>query len=162
METKKQKGGAKMKINTLAACTLVATLLTAGACTAVDAQKAGNPDQPTKEIAIRNSEEFNQNQHIQKQVEIAMGDALLVTLFSNGTTGFSWDENARIADSGILQQMTHQNIAADSNNLGAPGAEQWTFKSLKAGMANVHLEYSRPWAGGEKGLWTVDLTVTVR
>jgi predicted secreted protein len=152
-----------MKLNILAACTLVATLLTAGACSAVNAEKTPNPGQSTVEVAILNSEEFNQNQHIQKQVEIAMGDVLIVTLFSNGTTGFSWDENARIADTDILQQLTHQNIAADSNNLvGAPGAEQWTFKPLKAGTTNVHLEYSRPWAGGEKGLWTLDLTVTVK
>jgi inhibitor of cysteine peptidase len=86
----------------------------------------------------------------------------VVTLFSNGTTGFSWDENALIADAGIVQQLKHEVIAADSNALGAPGAEQWTFQTEKAGTTTVHLEYSRPWEGGEKGVYTFDMTVTVK
>lgn len=125
-------------------------------------QKGDTPGQATAEVAIRNSDEFDQKRHVQKQVEVTGGQSLLVTLFSNLTTGFSWDESARIADTGILQQLKHQTIAADSGKPGAPGAQQWNFKALKAGTTTVHLEYSRKWAGGEKALWTVDLTVTVK
>ena len=152
-----------MKIKTiLATFTLLVTMLSAAACTAVNAEGGGNPGQVAKEIAVRNSDEFDQNKPVRKQVEINKGDTLLVTLVSNATTGFSWDESALIADVGIMQQLTHKSVAAGSNKIGAAGEEQWTFKALKAGTTTVHLEYSRQWAGGEKGLWVFDLTVTVK
>ena len=151
-----------MKTKILVAIALLLALVSAAACTAANAAPADKTDQVTKEIAITNADEFNQNQHIQKEVEIDRGETLVVKLFSNGTTGFSWDENALIADTGIVQQLKHEVIAADSNALGAPGAEQWTFQAEKAGTTTVHLEYSRPWEGGEKGVYTFDLTVSVK
>lgn len=144
------------------AVALFATLLiTAGCATAnTDKQDIGIPS--TQEISITNADEFNQNQHIQKQVEVAKGGQIIITLISNASTGFSWNENATIADTSILEQLKHEDIAATSNQPGAAGEEQWTFKALKAGMTSIHLEYSRPWEGGEKGVWTLDVSVTVK
>lgn len=150
-----------MKAKIMVAIALLLALVSATACSAAI---AGTPDkngQGMKEIAIT-SDEFDQNQHIQKEVEIAKGENLVVTLFSNATTGFSWDENARIADEGIIQQLKHENIGAETNMLGAGGVEKWTFKAENAGTTTVHFEYSRPWEGGEKAVWTFDLTVTVK
>ena len=151
-----------MKAKILVAITLLLALVSATACTAASAGIADKTDQGMKEIAITTTDEFDQNQHIQKEVEIAKGETLVVKLVSNGTTGFSWDENARIADTGIIQQLKHEVIGAETNMLGAAGAEQWTFQSENAGTTTVHLEYSRPWEGGEKGVWTFDLTVIVK
>ena len=67
-----------------------------------------------------------------------------------------------ITDIGIIRQLKHEAIGAETNMLGAGGAEQWTFQAEKAGTTTVHLEYGRPWEGGEKGVWTLDLTVTVK
>jgi inhibitor of cysteine peptidase len=151
-----------MKVKILVAIALLLALVSATACTAASAGTPENTNQGMKEIAITTSDEFDQNQHIQKEVEIAKGNTLVVTLFSNGTTGFSWDENAQIADTGIIQQLRHEYVGADTNILGAPGTERWTFGAVKTGTTTVHLEYSRPWEGGEKGVWTFDLTVTVK
>ncbi len=151
-----------MKDKILVAIAMLIALLSAIACAAASAAPADKPDQGGKEIAVTNPDEFAQNQHIQKEVEIDKGKTLVVTLFSNGTTGFSWDENARIADTGIIQQREHQYLAAETNIVGAPGAEQWTFEAVNAGTTTIHLEYSQPWEGGEKGLWTFDLTVIVK
>ena len=151
-----------MKVKISVAIALLLALISAAACTAASAGTTDKTDQGVKEIAITTSDEFDQNQHIQKEVEIAKGNTLVVTLFSNGTTGFSWDENAQIADTGIIQQLKHQYIGAETNIPGAPGAEQWTFEAVNTGTTTVHLEYSRPWEGGEKGVWTFDLTVTVK
>ena len=151
-----------MKVKILVAIALLLALISAAACTAASAGTTDKTDQGVKEIAITTSDEFDQNQHIQKEVEIAKGNTLVVTLFSNGTTGFSWDENAQIADTGIIQQLKHQYIGAETNIPGAPGVEQWTFEAVNTGTTTVHLEYSRPWEGGEKGVWTFDLTVTVK
>jgi inhibitor of cysteine peptidase len=151
-----------MKVKILVAIVLTLALISAAACTAASAGTADKTDQGVKEIAVTTSDEFDQNQHLQKEVEIAKGNTLVVTLFSNGTTGFSWDENAQIADTGIIQQLKHQYIGAETNIPGASGAEQWTFEAVNTGTTTVHLEYSRPWEGGEKGVWTFDLTVTVK
>ncbi len=151
-----------MKVKILVTIALLLALISAAACTAASAATADKTEQGVKEIAIATSDEFDQNQHIRKEVEIAKGNTLVVTLFSNGTTGFSWDENAQIADTGIIQQLKHEYIGAETNMPGAPGAEQWTFEAVNTGTTTVHLEYSRPWEGGEKGVWTFDLTVTVK
>ena len=150
-----------MKAKILVAIALLLTLVSAIACTAASAVTADKTDQGMKEIAITTTDEFDQNQLIQKEVEIAKGETLVVTLVSNGTTGFSWNENAQIADTGIIQQLKHEDIGAETNMLGAAGAEQWTFQTENAGTTTIHLEYSRPWEGGEKAEWTYTVTVTV-
>jgi len=151
-----------MKAKILVAIALLLTLLSAAACTALNAGAADKTEPGIKEMAITTSDEFNQNQHIQKEVEIAKGKNLVVTLFSNATTGFSWDEQTQIADTSIIQQLKHEVIGAETNMLGAAGTERWTFQAENTGTTTVHFEYSRPWDGGEKGVWTFDLTVTVK
>jgi inhibitor of cysteine peptidase len=151
-----------MKINSLLTTIFLAgTLLTTVACSTV-AQDADNPGQAAKEISITSQDEFTQNPHIQKQIEISKGDTLVITLVSNASTGFSWNEAATISDASVLKQASHQNIAAPSDKVGAAGTEQWKLDSLKTGTTSVHLEYGRPWAGGEKAVWTVDIAVTVK
>ena len=151
-----------MKVKILVAIALLLALISAVACNAAGAGTADKNNQGVKEVAITTSDTFDQNQYIQKEVEIAKGNTLVVTLFSNGTTGFSWDENAQIADTGIVQQLKHQYIGAETDIPGAPGVEEWTFEAVNTGTTTVHLEYGRPWEGGEKGVWTFDLTVTVK
>lgn len=151
-----------MKAKTLVAIALLLAMVSATACTAASAGTPDKTNQGMKEIAITISDEFDQNQHIQKEVEIAKGENLVVTLFSNATTGFIWDEQAQIADMGIIQQLKHEVIGAETNMLGAAVAEQWIFQADNAGITTVHLEYSRPWEGGEKGVLTFDLTINVK
>jgi predicted secreted protein len=109
-----------------------------------------------------NYDEIINNPHMQKQIEVIKGSDFSVTLLSNASTGFSWNENAVIADAGIVQQIKHEATGSGSNVPGAAGAEKWNFKALKQGATTVHLEYGRPWTGGEKGVWTFDLAVTVK
>jgi inhibitor of cysteine peptidase len=116
-----------------------------------------------KEVSIGVSIDdlMNQN-HVSQQVEVPAGGLLTVTLGSNPTTGFSWGDEAQISDSSILQQVSHEYIAPDSELAGAAGQEEWKFTALKKGTATVSMEYSRPWEGGEKGEWTYTLAVTVK
>jgi len=63
----------------------------------------------------------------------------------------------------VLQQTGSEMQPAQAQGMvGAPGAQVWTFKALKKGATTVSLDYSRPWEGGEKGVWTFELTVTVK
>jgi len=110
-------------------------------------------------------DDFMKLQHISQEVEVAVGDSLIVTLCSNPTTGFRWSELAQISDQSVLKQVDHEFVSPEGEPPpppGTPGQEVWTFKALKQGTTELSLEYSQPWEGGEKGEWTFVLTVAVK
>jgi inhibitor of cysteine peptidase len=105
---------------------------------------------------------FSEQGNITKNLEVAVGDTITVTLCSNASTGFRWSEAAQIGAPALIQQVEHKFVAPEGEGLvGAPGQEVWTFKALEKGTTTIAMEYSRPWEGGEKGVWTFVLTVTV-
>jgi inhibitor of cysteine peptidase len=107
-------------------------------------------------------DDFDKQPHISKQMTVATGNTFTVTLCSNATTGFQWSESAQISDQTVVQQTGHELMPPENTSLmGAPGKEIWTFKALKKGTSTITMEYSRPWEGGEKGVWTFNLTVAV-
>jgi inhibitor of cysteine peptidase len=79
-----------------------------------------------------------------KEVTLAAGGMLTVTLESNITTGYSWSENASIADKTVIQQTDHKYQPPATPIPGAGGKEVWTFKALKAGKLTISMEYKRP------------------
>ncbi len=96
-----------------------------------------------------------------KQVEIAVGGSLTVTLESNATTGYSWGLK-EISDASILQKAANTYEAPTSGLIGAGGKEVWNFKALKAGKTSLSMGYSQPWAGGQKDANIFNLTVVVK
>ncbi|MFC1942879.1 protease inhibitor I42 family protein [Chloroflexota bacterium] len=118
----------------------------------------------TNPAGISCDEFINQN-HIIEQVEKNAGEFFTVTLGSNPTTGFQWNEEAKISDTGVVEQLQHEFIGPESEPPpppGTPGQEVWTFRAQKEGTSTISMEYSRPWEGGEKGEWTYTLTITVK
>jgi len=107
-------------------------------------------------------DEFSNQPHVTKTVELAYPGSLVVTLSSNPTTGFQWGVNPGISDATVLSQYEHNFVSPTGTLVGAPGKDVWTFKSLKTGTATISFSYSRPWEGGEKDVWTVTLTVEVK
>ena len=99
---------------------------------------------------------------VSKAIEVASGDSIVVTLWSNQTTGYSWSESATISAPDVLQQTNHEYVAPETGLMGAAGKEVWTFKTLKTGTSEVRMSYSRPWEGGEKITYEFSLTVTVK
>ncbi|MBM3157345.1 MAG: protease inhibitor I42 family protein [Chloroflexi bacterium] len=115
---------------------------------------------------IASCDNFFEQGNITRNLEVAVGDTITVTLCSNASTGFKWSETAQISDPNKLEQVKHEYVAPQAGGDGAPlvgaaGKEVWTFKALERGTTTVAMEYSRPWEGGEKGVWTFVLTVTV-
>jgi len=105
---------------------------------------------------------FSEQGNITRNLEVAVGDTIKVTLCSNASTGFQWSETAQIGAPALIQQVEHEFVAPEGEGLvGAPGNEVWTFEALEKGTTTIAMEYSRPWEGGEKGVWTFVLTVTV-
>jgi len=97
------------------------------------------------------------------QIELTVGDTLMVKLVSNASTGFSW-QLADISDQLVLQNTDQEFILPESEATpppGTPGEEIWTFETIGAGVSTISMEYSRPWEGGEKAVETFTLTVTV-
>ena len=142
-----------MKTKLAVICSVVAMSLVLFACASV-------PKHASVDVSC---DDFMANNHISKEVQIAVDGTLTVTLCSNPTTGFSWSETAQISDQTVLQQTSHESVSPeDTGMVGAPGQEVWTFKTLEKGTAKVSMEYSRPWEGGEKGEWTYEITVTVK
>ena len=119
------------------------------------------PAQPSVEIPC---DDFYQNRHVSQELTVDAGDSFTVTLCSNPTTGFQW-EQARINDQTVLEEVDRTFVSPQSEPPpppGTPGQDIWTFQALKKGTSTISMDYSRPWAGGEKGEWTFTLTVTVK
>jgi inhibitor of cysteine peptidase len=95
-----------------------------------------------------------------KQVELVVGQTLVVTLDSNATTGYSWSLSQNSDDS-ILSNTGNEYIAPQTTLVGAPGKEAWSFEGLKKGNSIISMEYSRPWESTPPAQ-TFDLTVVVQ
>ena len=107
-------------------------------------------------------DDFAKQQNLDAKVTVAPDETVAVKLCSNASTGFSWDENARIEDTNVLKQTGQRFISPEKDMPGAAGQQEWTFTALEPGTTTAYVEYSRPWEGGEKGTWTFTLTVTVK
>ena len=79
-----------------------------------------------------------------KQVELSVGQSLVVTLESNETTGYKWSL-VQNSDNSVLSNTGDKYIAPQTTLLGAPGHEEWTFKALKKGNSTISMAYSRIW-----------------
>jgi len=106
---------------------------------------------PSVEVSC---DDFAADNHISRQVTVAEGDSFTVSLCSNPTTGFTWTEAAQISAPSVLEQVSYQYIPPSDDG-------EWTFRALSKGTSQVFLDYSRPWDGGEKRVWTLDLAVVV-
>ena len=144
-----------MKKKLILFSTVVAVSLFLVACSSAE--------QPSFEVSC---DRFMEVKHITQEIDVSAGDTFSVTLCSNPTTGFQWSHFAQISDRSVLEQTNHQFSLPENGNKplapGTPGQEIWTFNALKKGTSTVSMEYSRSWAGGEKGEWTFVLNVTVK
>jgi len=96
-----------------------------------------------------------------KQVELSVGQSLVVTLDSNpSSTGYSWSL-IQNSDESVLSKTGDKYIAPQTTLIGAGGKEEWTFKALKKGTSTISMGYSRPWESTPP-VETFDLTVVVK
>jgi predicted secreted protein len=109
-------------------------------------------------------DQFAAQKSITQTTEMSVGDQLKVTLCSNPSTGFSWQE-PEISDNGVVS-LTEKSFSAPVTGseqvVGAAGTDSITLKATAKGTSTVVLRYSQPWPGGTSSEWTYTLTVTVR
>lgn len=109
-------------------------------------------------------DQFAAQKSITQTTEVSVGDQIKVTLCSNPTTGFSWQE-PEISDTGavsLVDKSFGAPVADAEQAVGAAGTDSITLKATAKGTSTVVLRYSQPWAGGTSGEWTYTLTVTVK
>ena len=134
-----------MKAKLIVICLMTAVLLSLPACSSA----------VTKQISVDISSSG-------KDIIMAAGDTLTITLESNATTGYSWNENANIGDITVVQQTDHKYQPPATTIPGAGGNEIWNLKVLKAGESTISMEYRRVFEPNAAPANTFTLTVIVQ
>jgi predicted secreted protein len=110
-------------------------------------------------------DQLSSQKNVSQQADVAVGDLLTISLCSNPTTGFSWQE-PEISDAAVVGLVDRSFDAPSAGGsdpvVGAPGTDIITLKATAGGTSKMVLEYSQPWAGGTSAEWTYTLTVNVR
>jgi inhibitor of cysteine peptidase len=116
--------------------------------------------EPTKSIDVSMDDVLSQKV-ITRDITLAVGDILQVSLGANHTTPYRWTGDAQIGDPGIVQQTAHEFVPPNppSGMVGTPGAELWTFKALKAGATTIATDYTMPANPTQACTFTANVTV---
>jgi predicted secreted protein len=109
-------------------------------------------------------EEINVNEENDGgQVELELGQILVVTLESNPTTGYSWQQAEN--QEPILEQMGEAEFkpseTGESPLVGTGGWEIFRFKAISPGQMTLKLIYRRPWEEGVEPVKTFTLDVII-
>ncbi len=113
---------------------------------------------------VASCDQFGAQKSITQTTEVSVGDQVKVTLCSNPTTGFTWQE-PEISDTAavsLADKSFGAPVAGAAQVVGAAGTDYITLKATAKGTSTVVLRYSQPWPGGTSSEWTYNLTVTVR
>lgn len=78
-----------------------------------------------------------------REIKLAQGQELLLTLASNPSTGYGWSIDKKPAFLEILQEAVYKQDAADG--VGVGGKTSWKFKVIANGNDSLVMSYRRPW-----------------
>jgi inhibitor of cysteine peptidase len=99
---------------------------------------------------------------ITRDATLAVGDTLKVTLGSNHSTPYRWTADPKIGDSAILKQTSHVYAHSNTDRMGAPGSEVWTFTALKGGTTTIVAGYASVVGSDTSPTCTFTANVTVK
>jgi predicted secreted protein len=89
-------------------------------------------------------------------VQVSAGGDLLVELSGNPSTGYGWQVSAN--DNSILLPIAEW-FEPDTNLVGSPGLEKFSFHVMAPGDASLRLIYGRPWETDPPPTQTFAVTV---
>ena len=147
-----------MRTSRLAIVVLAGALL--GGCAAVT---AGQPATPRDALAISCDELAAPARGaaattVERTVTAAVGETFRITLCSNPSTGFAWEQPV-LSGPAAIELVDNALVASAGAQVGGAGSETFTFRVGAPGMTEIQFAYSQPWAGGIAQAWTVRLTV---
>jgi len=98
------------------------------------------------------------------QIELEQGQILVVTLESNPTTGYRWEQLE--SQESVLRKMGETEYRPSDAGapplVGAGGWEIFRFKATSAGQTTLRIIYRRSWEEGIEPLKTFSIQVVVR
>jgi inhibitor of cysteine peptidase len=94
-----------------------------------------------------------------REVTLAVGEDLEITLAENRSTGFQWDLTTKPEPSCTLIMDESQGAAGPP---GKGGSHRWHFRAVRQGTGVIELEYRRPWENDPQPTRTVKFSVRVR
>jgi len=142
-----------------AALTAVVVLASAVGCAGRAEPPRSGPQTTTIEVSY--DDLLNQKQ-VTREVTVAVGDFIQVSLGSNASTGYRWAAQMQIADPKVLVQTGHEAVGPADARPGAAGREVWVLQATGSGSTAVTTRYGQPWPGGEQDAWTFTANVTVK
>jgi inhibitor of cysteine peptidase len=96
------------------------------------------------------------------QVELGLGEMLVVRLESNPSTGYQWEIDE--LEGGVVQQRGEIGFESAVQENPPPGTGGWTilrFEAIGAGESELRLIYHQPWIEEEPlVVYTVQVVVT--
>jgi inhibitor of cysteine peptidase len=95
-----------------------------------------------------------------EEVQVDPADRFEVQLESNPTTGYSWvlDEEST---GGVISLEDDEFVEPDSDLVGAPGTQVFTFEAVESGTTTLRLEYVRPFEDDPVAEQTMELVIEV-
>jgi predicted secreted protein len=159
-----------MRTQALLICSLALAVLASCAAaestpTAAPSPTAARPQLGAPSVKIGCQElEGRPSQAVER--EAVARQVFAVELCSNASTGFRWEEPV-VSDAQVLMVLFHETLSPGAVPPGTPrpvgvaGAERWNLHTRGPGRVKVSFRYSQPWDGGQKGVWAVELDVTV-
>jgi inhibitor of cysteine peptidase len=94
-----------------------------------------------------------------REVSLAVGEMLEISLAENRTTGFRWDLKSKAEPVCILVKSTFEPAMGPP---GRGGTHRWQFQAVRAGTAKIELEYRRPWEQNSPPGRTLKVNVQVQ
>lgn len=79
---------------------------------------------------------------ITQSTSLSVGNTLVVKLGSNYSTPYRWAPDTKIGDPAVIKQISHEFVPPNTDALGAPGTEVWTFAALKPGTTTITTAYT--------------------
>ncbi|WGV21610.1 protease inhibitor I42 family protein [Pseudomonas putida] len=110
--------------------------------------------QPTQPVALDAESEC--------PTRLQVGQALILTLPSNPSTGYRWRVENPAAN--VLQSLGPEVYSApeEENVVGSAGVSTWRYQASSTGDGQLVLVYQQPWAADVAPVQTFDCRIVVR
>jgi len=77
-----------------------------------------------------------------REVPLAVGEVVELSLPENRTTGFHWELKAK---GGPVFELVKDEFEPAKGPPGQGGVHRWQFKAVRAGSGEIQLQYRRHW-----------------
>jgi inhibitor of cysteine peptidase len=96
-----------------------------------------------------------------KTIDVLRFRTIKLSLESNPTTGYNW-KLVSPTDRRVLRLYYSKYIRTPTKLVGSGGHEEWKFRAIAPGTAEVKTIYIRPWEGQTPPVKTFAVTIRVR